>query len=240
MQRYFLTQEEYDNDIILDNNFHHMKNVLRMKKNDKFIINYNRLTFLCSILEINNDHITYSKDEKLEENNELDNHITLIMGFPKNDKLDLIIQKSVELGVSKIILVYMERSVVKYTQEKTNKKLERYKKIIKEASEQSRRNILPEILEVKSLKDINYQEFDKLFLCYENENKLDLKTKLKDIKNYSNIGFIVGPEGGISNKELDFFHNLEIDQISLGKRILRCETAPLYLLSVLGYELEQY
>ena len=152
MQRYFLTQEEYDNDIILDNNFHHMKNVLRMKKNDKFIINYNRLTFLCSILEINNDHITYSKDEELEENNELDNHITLIMWFPKNDNLDLIIQKSVELGVSKIILVYMERSVVKYTQEKTNKKLERYKKIIKEASEQSRRNILPEILEVKSLK----------------------------------------------------------------------------------------
>ena len=76
-------------------------------------------------------------------------------------------------------------------------------------------------------------------MCYENDNIFDLKSKLKDIKEYKNIGFIVGPEGGISNKEVEFFNEQKAISISLGKRILRCETAPLSFLSILGYELEQ-
>ena len=160
----------------------------------------------------------------LDEDNELETDLTCIMSLIKNDKLELTIQKLTELGIRRIVLYEAERSVVKLKEEK---KVLRLTKIAREAAEQSHRNMIPEICAVNSIKDLNRYKSDHNYICYEAEKNIaDLDVK-------GSISFIIGPEGGFEKNEYEKICELGFESISLGKRILRAETAAIYMSSVI-------
>ena len=171
---------------------------------------------------------------------ELPINITLFQGLPKADKLEYIIEKSTELGVNTIIPVEMRFSIAKIKNE--DQKNIRWNKIAESAAKQSKRNIIPKVeltIDVKELAN-RIKEFDLVVVAYENENKDSLKKVLETInkQELNNIAIIVGPEGGIDNSELEVFISNGAKCVTLGKRILRTETAPLAILSMLIYEFE--
>ena len=163
-------------------------------------------------------------DEYLDQNNELDVDITCIMSLIKMDRFELCVQKLVELGVKHIVPYQAQRSVVKI---KDNKKLERIRKIIKEAAEQSHRNIIPDLHDVIDLDGLNQYLSKHNYIAYEN-HKGDY-----DIEADSSVTFIIGPEGGFTDQEYKKIVDLGFESISLGKRILRAETAAIYLSSII-------
>ena len=148
-----------------------------------------------------------------------------------------VLQKATELGVAKILPIITDYTIIKI-KDFTNKKL-RYETIVKEASEQCERTVLPEIIEPLNLKNIDFTKYDKVLLAYERENhEYRLSDALKDVSKTQNIMIIIGPEGGFSEKEIEFLRSKEIQFVSLGKTILRAETAAIYLLSALKLVLE--
>ena len=169
-------------------------------------------------------------------------NITLFQGIPKFDKMELIIQKNTEVGVKKIVPVLMERTVVKLDEKTINKKIERWQKISEVAAKQSMRDIIPEVENVIKLKDIEKQNYDIVLVAYENEDKNMLKSELIKLKNEKmnkyNIAIVIGPEGGIAEKEIEILKNMGAVFVSLGKRILRTETAGIVMSGNIIYELE--
>ena len=160
----------------------------------------------------------------LDENNELDKNITCIISLIKNDKLELSVQKLTELGIKRIVLYEAERSVVKL---KEDKQIIRLAKIAKEAAEQCHRNIIPEICAVKSIKQLEQYKSEQNYICYEAVNNI------VDIDVKGSISFIIGPEGGFEDREYQQICDLGFESISLGKRILRAETAAIYMSSII-------
>ena len=171
---------------------------------------------------------------KLENNKNNNIEKVLIIPLLKENKMDLILQKSTELGVNKIIPVMMERSIIKLDSDKEIKKIERWAKICKEASEQSKRVDIPVITEVKSLKDLESIDGNKI-VCSTKEKENTIKKFLSknDIKK---INIVIGPEGVISPKEEEYLNSIGFTSISLGENIMRVETVPMFILSVLNYE----
>ena len=165
-----------------------------------------------------------------------------MQGLPKADKMELIIQKSVELGVYDIIPIEMKRCVVKVNEKDKQKKLQRWQKISEVAAKQCGRNIIPKIKPILNLKNIcnMLKEYDIVLLAYENEKNTTLKQVLKQIDKKQNlkIGIIIGPEGGIAEKEAQLLQNAGAKIITLGNRILRTETVGLVMTGILMYELE--
>lgn len=223
MQQYFVDYKVKENDVIeLDDDvIYHLKKVLRKDSSYNFrIVDNNSDVFLASLKDNNKCLIK----EKINENNELDCDITCILSLIKMDKFELTIQKLVELGVKTIVPYDATRSVVKI---KDNKKLDRLRKIIKEAAEQSHRNIIPTLENVATIKDLNkYLSLDN-YICYESEDNI------ADIISNKTITYIIGPEGGFEDKEYKKICELGFKSISLGKRILRAETAAIYMTSVI-------
>jgi 16S rRNA (uracil1498-N3)-methyltransferase len=223
MQQYFVDYKVKENDVIeLDDDvIYHLKKVLRKDSSYNFrIVDNNSDVYLASLKDNNQCLIK----EKINENNELDCDITCILSLIKMDKFELTIQKLVELGVKTIVPYDATRSVVKI---KENKKLDRLRKIIKEAAEQSHRNIIPTLENVATIKDLNkYLSLDN-YICYESEDNI------ADIKGNKSITYIIGPEGGFEDKEYKKICELGFKSISLGKRILRAETAAIYMTSVI-------
>ncbi len=225
MQQFF-----YDEPLSLLNSYplnsdinYQLKKVLRVNDGYEFrLVDCNQNVFLCSY----ENGLAYTK-EKLDEYNELHTDITVILALIKNDKFDFAVQKLTELGVNRIVPYIAKRSVVKPG--KGNNKLDRIKKIAKEASEQSHRNKVPEICDYATFKDLKNYMSDLNLLAYEKETK-----SLKDLKNYKSITYIIGPEGGFEPKEVEDIINLGFDSISLGKRILRAETASIFLASLIA------
>ncbi len=160
----------------------------------------------------------------LDENNELDKNITCIISLIKNDKLELCVQKLTELGIKRIVLYEAERSVVKL---KEDKQIIRLTKIAKEAAEQCHRNIIPEIFAAKSIKQLEQYKSEQNYICYEADNNI------VDIDVKGSISFIIGPEGGFEDREYQQICDLGFESISLGKRILRAETAAIYMSSII-------
>ena len=199
-----------------------LKKVLRVDNGYKFrLVDCNQNVFLCSY----NDDLAYT-ELKLDENNELETNITAIISLIKNDKFDFAVQKLTELGVNRIVPYIARRSVVKPG--KGNNKLDRIKKIAREASEQSHRNKVPEICDYATFKDLKKYKSDLNLLAYEKETK-----SISDLKKYKSITYIIGPEGGFEPQEVEDIANCGFDSISLGKRILRAETAAIFLTSVI-------
>ena len=232
MQRYFASEIKDNNIILEDTDIHHIKTVMRMKVNDKVEVIYDKKLYICTIENI--DKVSLKIDEIIEENNELDKEIIVALGLVKEQKMDLILQKLTELGVTKIIPVSMERSIVKLDNKKEEKKLVRWNMICKEASEQSKRNTIPIVTEVIKFKELSNIHADLKLVCSVSE-KDNMIYDYIEKNNYNSILLVIGPEGGISPKEEEYLKNNSFELVSFGNLVLRVETACIYIVSVLNY-----
>lgn len=251
MPKFFVKEEQINNQKIKiqGTDVNHIKNVLREKVGSELII-CNEKTgqdYLCEIKEIKEENIICNIKEKLLNNVESNIKVTIMQGLPKADKMELIIQKSVELGVNNIIPIEMKRCVVKLKDKDKIKKIERWQKISVVAAKQSGRNIIPEINQVENLKNIceTFENYDIVLLAYENEKENTIKNELKQLKEKNQnknedvkIAILIGPEGGIAEEEVEIARKKGAKIITLGKRILRTETVALNVLSIIMYELE--
>lgn len=203
-----------------------------MKDNDKIEVIYDNDLYICNVIlnELPWVDIVSKEECKIE-----DKEIILAIPLLKEQKMDLVLQKATELGVTKIIPVTMERSIVKLDDSKEVKKIDRWSKICKEASEQSKRNSIPVISNIMTLKELVKEDGIKI-VCSTIEKENNLKKFLTEHKNYDKIIIVVGPEGGISSKEEEYLVSEGFTRVSLGKRIMRVETVPIFILSALNYE----
>ena len=244
MYHFFAKHENiFDNYILIDGeDVNHMKNVLRMNENDKILISSgDNIDYHCYISKIESDKIIANIELIDEEGKELPSKIYLFQGLPKADKMELIIQKAVELGAFEIVPVAMKRCVVKLDKKKEDTKLKRWNGICESAAKQSKRSIIPNVSNVMSYKEaIEYaKKLDIVLLPYEcAEGMSETKRIISAIEPGQSIGIFIGPEGGFDMSELDIAINSNFKVITLGKRILRTETAGLMILSVLMFELE--
>lgn len=249
MPKFFVNEEQINNQKIKiqGTDVNHIKNVLREKVGSELIICDEKTgqDYLCEIKEIKEENIICNIKEKLLNNVESNIKVTIMQGLPKADKMELIIQKSVELGVNNIIPIEMKRCVVKLKDKDKIKKIERWQKISEVAAKQSGRNIIPEINQVENLKNIceTFENYDIVLLAYENEKENTIKNELKQLKEKNQnkdvkIAILIGPEGGIAEEEVEIARKKGAKIITLGKRILRTETVALNVLSIIMYELE--
>lgn len=260
-------QKENDIIKILGNDVNHIKNVLRCKVNEKLEISVieTEERFLAEILELNKENIICKVVEKIDADFESNVNLNIIQALPKADKMELIIQKCTELGVKEITPLELERCIVKISGKDVDKKLERWQTIAETAAKQCRRSIIPKINNLYNLKNIEeiIKKNDLVILAYENETENSLKDIINELKfrnlkqelsfaalnNFGNIkretkkednisiGIIIGPEGGLEEKEAEYLKNLGVKSVSLGKRILRTETVAIVLASIIMYEL---
>lgn len=233
MQRYFAEKKEENNLILKDTDIHHIKNVMRMNINDKIEVVYNKILYICNIESI--EPLILKIENTIDKQNKLNIELTIAIGLVKEQKIDLILQKLTELGVSKIIPVDMERSIVKLDKERFSKKKVRWQSICKEASEQSKRTDIPEITDIMSIKDLAKLDYDiKLVASTKEKDKL-LNYYLQSIKDCAKIIMVIGPEGGISPKEETFLLDNDYNPVSFGDLIFRVETAAIYAGAVFNF-----
>lgn len=214
--------------IIEGSDFNHIKNVLRMEKGEEFLVSCEGVSHLCCLEGYIGESAVAEIVEENYRNNELPLRIYLFQGLPKSDKMELIIQKTVELGVFKIIPCEMSRCVVKLEDKKKKSKVERWQAISESAAKQSKRNIVPEIGDVMTFKQaLNLaKDLDILLVPYENaEGMKATKKALKKLKNAKSVGIFIGPEGGFEESEISAAIEAGGETVSLGSRILRTETA---------------
>lgn len=244
MQQYFLNEELNVNSIygLSKDDSNHIVRIMRKKINDKvYVVFNNEIKYICNIIDNNVDKVLITPYEQVDGSNELPIKITVAIPPLKNDKIEYLIQKITELGVSNIVLFNSERNIAKIKKDKVDSKLNRWNKIIKEAAEQSKRNIIPDITYVDSLGDlIKFSEnYDYKVVAYEkesvNEDNINLKKLLTSDLNNKDVIAVFGSEGGLSEQEIDSLIDGKFDVIGLGKRILRAETAPLYFVSCVAY-----
>ena len=244
MHHFFVSPEQIDDKyvIITGGDVNHIKNVLRMKVSEELLIsNGQDKDYYCKIETISDDEIKALILDEEFEGTELPTELYLFQGLPKSDKMELIIQKAVELGVKEIIPVATKRCVVKLDDKKEASKIKRWQAISESAAKQSRRTIIPEISSVMSFKEaINRaKEFELGIIPYENfKDMKETKEVLAKVKKGIKIGIFIGPEGGFEESEVQYALDNGIHPISLGKRILRTETAGLAIVSVLMFQLE--
>lgn len=221
----------------------HIRNVLRMKKGEKVSLccEAKGKEYICSIEEIESDIVKAAIIDINGESRELPVKITLFQGLPKSDKMEMIIQKAVELGVYEVIPVSTARAVVKLDAKKEASKQKRWQTIAESAAKQSKRMVIPEIHSVMKFSEaVNYaEELDIRFIPYElAENMAHTKKLFEQIEPGQSIGIFIGPEGGFTPEEIELAMNQQVQPITLGKRILRTETAGMTVLSILMFLLE--
>ena len=244
MNRFFGKSENInDNTIIIDGtDVNHMKNVLRMRIGEQVMVNGgNNKDYLCTIQSYEEERAILDILEIVESDRELSADIYLFQGLPKGDKMEFIIQKCVELGVHEIIPVAMKRCVVKLDERKAESKIKRYQAISESAAKQSNRSIIPRINSVMTFKEaLKYaQTMDITFVPYELAEGMDtLKEVISQIHSGLKIGVFIGPEGGFDTCEIELALSQGLTPVSLGRRILRTETAGMTIMSILMYHLE--
>ncbi len=224
----------------------HIKNVLRKKQEDTLTVcnQENNLDYLAKIVKIQEDKIICTIEEELKTNAEAKVEVTILQGLPKADKMELIIQKAVELGACAITPIEMKRCVVKLQEKDKKKKLERWQKIAQVAAKQCGRNKIPEITPIENIQNICQlcQEYDIVLVAYEKEEENKLRYELEKLKENKTqklkIAILIGPEGGIDDREINQLKKDGAKIITLGKRILRTETVALNMLSIIMYELD--
>ncbi len=238
MYNFFIDKTDVNNGkaIIKGKDHNHIKNVLRMKVGEEFLVSYEKTSSLAQISQITDEIIVCDIVSENYANTELPVNIHLFQGLPKSDKLELIIQKAVELGVSTITPVEMSRSIVKIEDKKKKSKLERFQAISESAAKQSKRTIIPEILDIIPYKLALERAFnyEHVLVPYENEKgMIETNNAFKSIKSGDNIAVFIGPEGGFSDEEIALAKEKGAKIISLGKRILRTETAAITAISAI-------
>lgn len=232
MQRYFA--KDYNDKLVLrDSDIHHIKNVMRMKLGDLIEIVYNNRLYICKIDSI--EPLSISIDKECTEENKINLDITIAIALVKEQKMDLILQKLTELGVNTIIPVSMERSIVKLDKDKFNKKKVRWETICKEASEQSKRTSIPVIEDIKNIRELAQLEADCKLVASTKERDKMLNYYLQNVNNYAKIIMVIGPEGGISEREEAILNENGFDSVSFGDLIFRVETAAIYAASIFNF-----
>lgn len=248
MYQFFVEENQIQENTvyIYDSDVNHIKNVLRMRIGEEFnvVTNNSDKEYRCAIREFGQDEIVCDLLFIKENNTELDAEIWLFQGLPKADKMELIIQKAVELGAAKIVPVAMDRSVVKLDGAREDKKISRWNGISEAAAKQSKRRIIPEVSKIVTFAEAvkMCEDFDAKILPYEMADMEAIeKTReiIASVKPKMKIAIFIGPEGGFSEKEISLAREEKIDEITLGHRILRTETAGFVVLSWLVLQLEK-
>lgn len=246
MPRFFIKENQIQNNkiTIIGEDVNHIKNVIRKQIGDIIEIcnQDNEQSYKCEIEKIEEKQITTKIIEELKAQ-ESNIKVDIFQGLPKAEKMELIIQKSVELGANAIIPVNMKRCVVKLDSKSEEKKIERWQKISESAAKQCGRNNIPEVKHLVNIKDIcnKIKDYDAMIVAYENEKENTLKqelTKLKNKQKNLKIGIVIGPEGGLEENDVKLLKESGAKIITLGLRILRTETVALNMLSIIMYELE--
>ena len=247
MQRFFVEPHQIDEGNqsirVVGSDVNHMKNVLRMKAGEEvWISDGEEKEYHCEITCFEDEEAVLKILETLESEYELPNKIYLFQGLPKGDKMELIIQKAVELGVHEIIPVEMKRCVVKLDAKKADKKIARWQQISESAAKQSKRMLIPEVHSVMTYKEaMKYAaELDVALVPYELAKGMkETRELISAIQPGQSVGIFIGPEGGFEEAEIELALESGAKPITLGKRILRTETAGLTSLSVLMFQLER-
>ena len=247
MQRYFVNGDQISGEqvLIMGEDVHHISNVMRMQIGDEVIVCAEGAgSYVASIAEIGKDLVRCGVVSELDESRELPVSVTIAQGIVKADKFDLVLQKGTECGASGFVPVRMNRSVAKIDARKVDGKVSRWRKIVKEAARQSHRQVVPEVREVVDFSHLVElrSNFDVCVFAYElsagKEIKGALARVMSEIRNGAKVLVLVGPEGGIADCEVSALCEAGFLPVSLGPRILRTETAPIYVLSAISYALE--
>ena len=206
----------------------HIQNVYRLNVGHELRIIDGEYEYFTEIIQISKKEVSVKILEKKEDSYSLNVNIDVAMGILKNDKMNLAIQKLTEIGVNRIIPLKTERVVVKI-----NEKKEKWDVVVREALKQCRGIKFTEITPVKKLAEIDYSKYDKIIFAYENSGESKSLSEIIE-KGDKDILYIIGPEGGITQEEVDFLKNSKAMEISLGKRILRAETAAIVVCGIIA------
>ena len=242
MQKYFITTKNLSSGVILGDDAYQIQTVLRYKGGEKIMVSDSNKTYYAKINTVTKDEVTFEILEEKAGNTELPVFVSIFQGYPKGDKMEEIIKHGTELGAKEITPTFMKRSIVKLEEKKINSKLERFRKIAKEAAEQSYRDSIPNIPSIPYLKTIDFSSFDVKIVCYEESAKNGelkaFKSIISHLRENMRVACVIGPEGGIDDAELEYLKALGFIPCALGPRILRTETAVFYILSAISYEME--
>jgi len=246
MHHFFVNPEQVEDGLIriTGSDVNHIKNVLRIRQGEEMLVSDGTgRDYLCQAEEIAGQEVTVRILETEEEGRELLSRIWLFQGLPKSDKMEFIIQKAVELGAAGIVPVSTRNTVVKLDPKKEETKVKRWQAIAESAAKQSKRSLVPRVSGIMTLKEafdyVESQGFSVRLIPYEHEAGMDgTKTELDAAGPGQDIAVFIGPEGGFDEREIELALSKGVRPISLGRRILRTETAGLALLSVLMMRLE--
>lgn len=244
MHHFFVDHQQIQGDhiTIIGADVRHIGKVLRIKELEEVLISDGTsFDYRCLVEEIGDEFVSLRIVSKEEGDRELDSHIVLFQGLPKGDKMEWIVQKAVELGVHEIVPVAMSRCVVKLDDKKRQSKQKRWSAISEEAAKQSKRNQVPVIKDVMSLEQaLEYgKSLDHFLVPYEDAKGMgETKKQIAEIKKGQSVGIMIGPEGGYDELEIEACIRYNAFPITLGRRILRTETAGLTALSILMFQLE--
>ncbi|MGM8364627.1 16S rRNA (uracil(1498)-N(3))-methyltransferase [Virgibacillus sp. W0181] len=248
VQRYFISDEHWQDQTVYltGDNAHHVMRVMRNEPGDRIICNHPEgEAAVCEIVSLDKQTIQTAILEWLKESAELPVKVTIAQGMPKGDKIELVLQKGTELGAGGFIPFKTERTVVSWDAKKIEKKMQRFSKIVKEASEQSHRNVVPFIKNPMTLFELieESKDYHLKIVAYEGEAKTSeshlLASELQKLESNHTVFACIGPEGGFSAKEIAVLKSNGFVAVRLGPRILRTETAALYLLSSISYHFEE-
>lgn len=244
MQHFFVIPEQVgETEIyVTGQDVNHMKNVLRMKIGEQVeISDGNNKKYLCEVSAYEEEQAVLRILEIREADTELKSRLYLFQGLPKNDKMELIVQKAVELGAYEVIPVSMKRCVVKLDAKKAAKKMERWNSISESAAKQAGRSIIPKVSDIVSYREAleRAEQLDVVLVPYElEEGMAETKKLLHQIQPGQSVGIFIGPEGGFEREEVEQAIEAGAHPVTLGRRILRTETAGFTMLSILMFELE--
>ena len=233
MQRYFSNLKENNEYLLSSDDSYHIEKVMRMKLHDQIEVVDTENVYLCEIISFN--PVKAKINEIKEENNENSKKIILVQSLVNENKMDYVLQKGTELGVNTFYAYKAHNSVVKEN-DKSNKKIIRWQRIVKEASEQSKRNIIPEVNNIIDIQGLCELKGDLKILLTVNEKTKNIKKVLKENKKYDTLIIVVGPEGGFTTVEEDKLIKSGYISTSIGKRVLRSETAGIVAISMINYE----
>jgi len=247
MYKFFVSQNQIeDNEIkIIGDDVNHIKNVLRLEAGEKICVcnKDNSKSFMSLIIELNNEVIRCEKLEEFVDTTEVGTYIHIFQGLPKSDKFEWIIEKCTEIGVKEITPVVMKRTIVKLDEKDKMKKIDRWQKIAEGAAKQSKRDCILKVNNIIKFENIfeKVEDYDILLVAYEEEKENALKNVLSKVgyKENIKIAVIIGPEGGIDKSEIETCKLNDFLPVTLGRRILRTETAPIVISSNILYELEE-
>ncbi len=243
MTRFFVTPEEMQPDfiVLMGENAKHAK-VLRLKNGEEVLVcDGQGRECLCAVSDVSEGQISLVVRRQQESASEAAVRVSVYMAFPKGDKLEHVIQKATELGAAEIVAFPSARCVSRPDEKSLKKKVERWQKIASSAAEQSGRGVIPEVIVLSSYGEAlkRAAQADKAILFYENEQAVTLRMSL-ETGAYRTVSLMTGPEGGLEPGEVEKARQAGLDICTLGKRILRCETAPLCALSAVMYHIGEF